>query len=188
VERAETPDSSGAASPNVDDESLRAAARELYRALSERSLKIACAESCTGGLVTAALTDLPGSSNVLWGGVVAYSNECKIRLLGVPRETIEGAGAVSREVAVAMAEGILKASGSVGGADMSLAITGIAGPGGGSADKPVGLVCFAWRLRGGMGREESAIFGGNRKTVRTAAAQRAMSVAVYIAEGLPSRR
>jgi len=132
--------------------------------------------------VTAALTDIPGSSEVLWGGVAAYSNECKVQLLGVPRETIETRGAVSPEVAAAMAEGMLKASGPEDGAEMSLAITGIAGPGGGSADKPVGLVCFAWRSRSGTGREETVVFEGDRKAVREAAALRAIEVATEMAE------
>jgi nicotinamide-nucleotide amidase len=172
------------------ESSLGAAALELFRALSERSLTIACAESCTGGLVTAALTDIPGSSAVLWGGVAAYSNECKVRLLGVPRGTLEARGAVSIEVANAMAEGVLAASGVAPGgpgADMSLAITGIAGPGGGSPDKPVGLVCFAWRSRSGEGREESTVFQGDRRAVREAAALRAMSVATDMAKALGPR-
>lgn len=162
---------------------MAAAARALFGALTERGLKIACAESCTGGLVTAALTDIPGSSTALWGGVAAYSNECKARLLGVPEETIGRHGAVSREVARAMAEGLLEASGGVGGADLSLAITGIAGPDGGSAEKPVGLVWFAWRARDGAAFEESAIFPGDRKAVREAAAERAMAGAAALVEG-----
>jgi nicotinamide-nucleotide amidase len=188
----------GSADANVEGAGLRAAARELYHALLERSLKIACAESCTGGLVTAALTDIPGSSEVLWGGVVAYSNECKIKLLGVPRAAIESHGAVSIEVARAMAEGILEASGPLdnfsasgplgdsSAADLALAITGIAGPGGGSAEKPVGLVCFAWRLRSGESREESCIFAGGRKAVRAAAAERAIKAATSLISGSPS--
>jgi nicotinamide-nucleotide amidase len=173
----------------VESAGLRAAARDLFRALSTQSLTIACAESCTGGLVTAALTDIPGSSDLLWGGVAAYSNECKIRLLGVPRAAIESHGAVSIEVAAAMAEGVLRASAPAGategGADIALSITGIAGPGGGSPEKPVGLVCFAWRTRSGIGREESAIFAGDRKAVREAAALRAIVVATAIIEGIP---
>jgi nicotinamide-nucleotide amidase len=178
----------GASSAAADAAGIAAAARSLFRALSERSLKIACAESCTGGLVTAALTDIPGSSAIVWGGVAAYSNECKSRLLGVPAATIESYGAVSREVAVAMAEGMLKASGETGGADLSLAITGIAGPDGGSAEKPVGLVWFAWRLRGGEGSEGSALFTGGRKAVREAAAKRALEGATALVEALePSK-
>jgi nicotinamide-nucleotide amidase len=168
---------------SVEDAGVVAAAQALFRALAKRGLRIACAESCTGGLVTAALTDIPGSSAVLWGGVAAYSNECKSRLLGVEAATIERYGAVSREVARAMAAGILEASGPVGGADLSLAITGIAGPDGGSEEKPVGLVWFAWRVRGREGREESALFPGGREAVREAAAERALAVAAALVEG-----
>jgi nicotinamide-nucleotide amidase len=148
----------------------REVAAGLFRVLSERGLKLACAESCTGGLVAETITDIPGSSKVLWGGVVAYSNECKSRLLGVPAETIENFGAVSREVAAAMAAGMLAAS----GADIALSITGVAGPGGGSTEKPVGLVWFAWRTKDGFSSEESVLFPGDRQAVRAAAAERAM--------------
>ncbi len=163
--------------------SLADAARSLFRALSDRGLTIACAESCTGGLVTAALTDIPGSSAVLWGGVAAYSNECKSRLLWVPSPLIAAHGAVSREVARSMAEGMMKAA----EADLSLAITGIAGPDGGSPEKPVGLVWFAWRSRGGEAFEESARFSGDRRAVREAAAERALSVAEALARRVEPR-
>jgi nicotinamide-nucleotide amidase len=166
---------------------LAAAARRLFEELKARSLMLACAESCTGGLVTAALTDIPGSSEVLWGGIAAYSNECKTRLLGVPREAIESHGAVSIEVAIAMAEGALRAGGPGAAIDLSLAITGIAGPGGGSEAKPVGLVCFAWRARTSEGRQESLIFPGGRKAVREAAALHALNVAASLAASLPRR-
>jgi nicotinamide-nucleotide amidase len=166
--------------------SLAEAALALYRALLGHGLRIACAESCTGGLVTAAITDIPGSSAVLWGGVAAYSNECKVALLGVAAGAIAEFGAVSREVAAAMAEGALAAS----GADIALAVTGIAGPDGGSADKPVGLVWFAWRDKSGSGREESAIFPGDRAAVRVAAAEFALRGAAELAAGgqaIPAR-
>jgi len=153
------------------------AARGLYRALLDRHIRLACAESCTGGLVTAAITDIPGSSEVLWGGIAAYSNECKSALLGIEPGLIAEFGAVSREVAAAMAEGALAAS----GAELSLAITGIAGPGGGSTDKPVGLVWFAWRSRDGRGTEESLIFQGDRAAVRQAAATHAIKGATRLA-------
>jgi nicotinamide-nucleotide amidase len=170
--------------------SLEDAARRLFEALSERGLKIACAESCTGGLATAALTEIPGSSAILWGGVAAYSNECKSRLLGVPPALIDAHGAVSREVARAMASGMLDAGSREGalGADLSLAITGIAGPEGGSAEKPVGLVWFAWRSLGGECFEESALFPGDRNAVRHAAAIRALSVAATFAMRLEPRK
>lgn len=163
----------GAGAADDSDESLGAAARTLFRELSDRRLRLACAESCTGGMVSEALTDIPGSSAVLWGTVVAYSNECKSRLLGVPPELIAEHGAVSRESARAMARGVFEAS----GADISLAITGIAGPVGGTPEKPVGLVWFGFRMAGngnGEAYEESEVFAGDRKAVRRAASERVM--------------
>lgn len=172
-----------AAGANIED-----AARGLFRILSERGLRLACAESCTGGMVTSAITDIPGSSAVLWGGVVAYSNECKMRLLGVPRTALAEYGAVSREVAREMARGALEAAEE---ADIALAISGIAGPDGGSREKPVGLVWFAFR-KAGIGAEgirnvesfeESRTFAGDRNAVREAAAAHAMLRAAELARG-----
>jgi nicotinamide-nucleotide amidase len=160
------------------------AAEALLRECLARGLTIACAESCTGGLVTAALTEIPGSSEALWGGVVAYSNGCKAKLLGVESEAIAEHGAVSREVAREMAAGALKAS----DADVSLAITGIAGPGGGTAEKPVGLVWFAWRTADGRSTEACERFEGTRAEVRAAAAERAMRGALALAVQTPARR
>jgi nicotinamide-nucleotide amidase len=124
---------------------VRDAANAVLAACRARGLKVATAESCTGGLVAGALTDIAGSSDVVDRGFVTYSNEAKQQMLGVPAETLKRHGAVSRETAEAMARGALgKAD-----ADLVVAITGIAGPGGGSADKPVGLVHFAAASRGG---------------------------------------
>jgi nicotinamide-nucleotide amidase len=161
-----------------------AAAEELLRECLARGLTIACAESCTGGLVTAEITEIPGSSEALWGGIVAYSNDSKARLLGVAPAAIAEHGAVSREVAREMAAGALKAS----GADISLAITGIAGPGGGTEEKPVGLVWFAWRAADGRSSEACERFEGSRAAVRKAAAERAMRGAMALAARTPSRR
>jgi nicotinamide-nucleotide amidase len=128
----------------VSDE-LRAAATAVLEACRARNLKVATAESCTGGLVAGALTDIAGSSDVVDRGFVTYSNEAKRQMLGVSAKILRDHGAVSRETAEAMARGALgKAN-----ADLVVAITGIAGPGGGSADKPVGLVHFAASSRGG---------------------------------------
>jgi nicotinamide-nucleotide amidase len=107
-------------------------------------LRVATAESCTGGLVSAAITDVPGSSDVFDRGFVTYSNAAKTDLLGVPAAVIAAHGAVSAETAKAMAEGALAHS----LADVAVAVTGVAGPGGGSAEKPVGLVHFACARRG----------------------------------------
>lgn len=120
------------------------AARDLLDAAKERGLRIATAESCTGGLIAGAITALPGSSLVLDRGFVTYSNEAKTELLGVPADLIREQGAVSKEVALAMAAGALNGS----PADIVVAVTGVAGPGGGSASKPVGLVHVAAARRG----------------------------------------
>jgi nicotinamide-nucleotide amidase len=120
-----------------------------------KALKIATAESCTGGLVAAAITAIPGASAVLERGFVTYSNEAKTEMLGVPAELIERRGAVSQEVALAMVEGALKNS----RADIAVAVTGVAGPDGGSEQKPVGLVHIAAAKRGGPRLHEERRFG-----------------------------
>ncbi len=121
------------------------AARRVLDANRAIGRTIAVAESCTGGLVSAALTELPGSSDVFLAGVVSYSNQAKIDLLGVGNDIVETFGAVSVASAWAMARGVLDRS----GADVAVAITGVAGPGGGSAKKPVGTVVFACAVKGG---------------------------------------
>lgn len=124
---------------------LRAAATRVLEQSRARGLTIATAESCTGGLVAAALTEIAGSSDVVDRGFVTYSNEAKQQMLGVPAATLKRHGAVSGQTAAAMAKGALKNS----PADIVVAITGIAGPGGGSKGKPVGLVYFAAASRDG---------------------------------------
>ena len=119
-------------------------AEALLEACRLRGLKIATAESCTGGLVVALLTEIAGASDVVERGFVTYSNAAKIEMLGVPAAVIDRHGAVSAAVAVAMAEGTLKHS----HADMAVAVTGVAGPGGGTDQKPVGLVYMAVERRG----------------------------------------
>jgi nicotinamide-nucleotide amidase len=114
-------------------------AHEVIAALKAKRWTIATAESCTGGLVAAALTSVSGSSEVVYGGYVTYANEAKIAMVGVPFGLLHEFGAVSKEVAAAMAEGAMQGA----GVHIAVAITGIAGPGGGSPDKPVGLVYFA---------------------------------------------
>jgi nicotinamide-nucleotide amidase len=138
----------------VSDEVQVAAAR-VFEALRAKKLKLVTAESCTGGLVAAAITEIPGSSEVLERGFVTYSNAAKQSELGVPQETIRARGSVSAETAEAMARGALERS----PADLSVAITGIAGPTGGSAEKPVGLVHFAAARRGGQPRLREVRFG-----------------------------
>lgn len=127
------------------DARLVEAAEMLLNKCSAAGLKIATAESCTGGLIAACLTEVAGSSNVVDCGFVTYSNEAKMEMLGVPADLLERHGAVSEAVVRAMAEGALARS----RADISIAVSGVAGPGGGSPDKPVGLVHFAVARRGG---------------------------------------
>ena len=154
-----------------------AAAQRIIRLCAERKLTIATAESCTGGLVAGALTEIAGSSSSVLCGFVTYSNEAKQRMLGVPEQTLIDHGAVSRETARAMAQGALKNS----PADLSVAITGIAGPGGGSAEKPVGLVQFAAALRGGKSIAREERFGDlSRGEIR----QRSVRVALGMLEEL----
>src|SRR5437899_12934084 len=142
------------------DEEAVAAARVLIDLCRRRSLKIAIAESCTGGLVAGALTEIPGSSDVVERGFVTYSNAAKEAMLGVPVAVLERQGAVSRETAEAMAAGALANS----RADLTVAITGIAGPGGGSAEKPVGLVHFAAASRDGRRLHREKRFGDIGRT------------------------
>jgi nicotinamide-nucleotide amidase len=122
------------------DTSIIRLAETVDRTLIARRQMIVTAESCTGGLIAGALTDIPGSSEAVFGGYVTYSNDAKIGMIGVDPELIRKYGAVSEEVARAMAEGALRTS----GAAVAIAVTGIAGPGGGTAAKPVGLVHFAY--------------------------------------------
>jgi nicotinamide-nucleotide amidase len=127
-----------------------------------RGWRIATAESCTGGLLAAALTAIAGSSDVVERGFVTYSNAAKSELLGVPPATIAQFGAVSAETAAAMAKGALARA----PVDLAVAVTGVAGPGGGSAQKPVGLVLFGLARRDGRSRTERRILPGDRTAVR----------------------
>ncbi|HMO09039.1 MAG TPA: nicotinamide-nucleotide amidohydrolase family protein [Paracoccaceae bacterium] len=151
-------------------------AAEVLAAARAAGLTVATAESCTGGLVAAALTDIAGSSEVFDRGFVTYSNAAKAAMLGMDAALIAAHGAVSEEVARAMAAGALAAS----GAGLAVAVTGIAGPGG-SGHKPEGRVCFALARRGGMLRSETVEFGAQgRARVRAAATAHALAL---LAEG-----
>jgi nicotinamide-nucleotide amidase len=134
---------------------VRDAAQRIVEDFTARKLTIVTAESCTGGLVGGALTEIAGSSAVVLCGFITYSNEAKHRMLGVPRDTLQQFGAVSQQTALAMAQGALRNS----DATIAVSITGIAGPGGGSADKPVGLVHFAAAKRGGKEIAREMRFG-----------------------------
>ncbi len=152
----------------TDSEALAA---KLGSLLLAGGLHVATAESCTGGLLAGAITSVAGSSDWFDRGFVTYSNEAKIELLGVARALIEGHGAVSEPVAAAMAAGALARS----RADLALAITGIAGPGGGTPAKPVGTVCFAWARRGnGPPSVRTEQLAGNRAAVREASVRIAL--------------
>jgi len=141
------------------------------RLLRERALTLACAESCTGGLIGHRLTDVPGSSAYFLESAVVYSNRAKARRLGVPAGLIERHGAVSGQVARAMADGVRRTS----GADLGLAVTGVAGPGGGTARKPVGLVYFALARARGVAVERH-IFAGGRSQVKLQSSQKALDI------------
>lgn len=147
-------------------------AAALLEACRARGVMLATAESCTGGLVAAALTAIAGSSDVVERGFVTYSNAAKHDLLGVPEATIRMHGAVSEPVARAMAEGALARS----RADIAISVTGLAGPGGGSADKPVGLVWFGLAQRDRAVASERRVFPGNRGAVRAAAVAQAFAL------------
>jgi nicotinamide-nucleotide amidase len=134
---------------------LRDEAARLLDALRARGQRIATAESCTGGLIAALLTEIPGSSDVVERGVVAYSNDAKIQMLRVPADLVATHGAFSEAVARAMAEGALRAS----QADIAVSVTGVAGPGGGSETKPVGLVHLAAARKGGRTLHRECRFG-----------------------------
>jgi nicotinamide-nucleotide amidase len=136
----------------------------LGQAAKARGVRIATAESCTGGLVAGAITDVAGSSDWFERGFVTYSNDAKREALGVAQSTLDAHGAVSEVVAMEMAVGALDAS----HADVAVAITGVAGPSGGTAAKPVGMVCFAWASRGGDAEAQTRRFPGDRAAVRQA--------------------
>ena len=151
----------------------RAKAEALVARLRERGLVVAAAESCTGGLVAAAITDVAGASDIFDRGFVTYSNAAKRDLLGVPEATLAEHGAVSAQTAQAMAVGALAHS----LADVSVAITGVAGPGGGSAEKPVGLVHFACARRGASVTLVERRFGPlSRDAIRAAAVKQALEM------------
>jgi len=165
------------------DADLKSRAAALIRAYTERGWMIATAESCTGGLVCGLLTEIPGSSTVVERGFVTYSNEAKIDLVGVPAGLIAAHGAVSEPVARAMAEGALARS----HAQVAVGVTGIAGPGGGTATKPVGLVHFALAAKGAPTLHLERRYGERgREAVRLAAVVDALGLLERALERLAS--
>jgi nicotinamide-nucleotide amidase len=166
----------------VSQAGLHAAAKSILQRARSRGLKIATAESCTGGLVAAALTEIAGSSDVFDRGFVTYSNDAKHAVLGVPAAVLKRYGAVSAETAAAMAKGALKHS----LADVAIAITGIAGPGGGSKQKPVGLVHFAAARRDGRHVAGVKRYGDiGRAKVRQRSVTEALRLLRVLAEAKP---
>ncbi len=149
---------------------IESLASQVGQQLLLREMMVTCAESCTGGLAAGALTDIAGSSAWFERGFVTYSNHAKIEMLGVAPDLIEMHGAVSEDVARAMAEGALLES----RAQVAFSITGIAGPGGGTRDKPVGTVCFGWVLMEQPAQSETQHFAGDRAQVRQQSVRHAL--------------
>lgn len=149
----------------ADHDAIKELAAALVAELAEASKAVATAESCSGGWIAKAITDIPGSSLVFHYGIVSYSNGAKESLLGVKTDTLEQHGAVSEAVVAEMAEGALHLS----GADVAVAVSGVAGPDGGSKDKPLGMVWFAWAVRDGSKEKVTTScmqFDGDRELVR----------------------
>ena len=157
-------------------------AKALLQHLRRRHLRLATAESCTGGMIAAALTEIAGSSDVVERGFIVYSNEAKTDLLGVPADLIAKHGAVSEAVARAMAEGAITRS----RAEIAVAVTGIAGPGGATPTKPVGLVHLAVARRGGETRHRREVFPGDRRGIRHATVVAAFDMVEVEARAVPA--
>ncbi len=149
-------------------------AERIGRKLSDKKWRLSVAESCTGGLVSKLITDVAGSSQWFDRGFVTYTNEAKMAMLKVPQTILEKYGAVSLQTVEAMALGVLRNSPS----EIALAISGVAGPGGGSEEKPVGMVCFAWADKMGESSSEIKQFSGDREAIRLKAAHYALKVLI----------
>jgi nicotinamide-nucleotide amidase len=162
----------------LSDDRIRALAEAVLARCRDKKLMVATAESCTGGLIAGALTDIAGSSDVVERGFVTYSNRAKTEMLSVPAALIAWHGAVSAEVARAMATGALAHA----PVELAVAVTGIAGPGGGSAEKPVGLVHLAVARRGEKVQSEQQTFPGDRAAIRHATVERALELLLAAAE------
>jgi len=157
---------------------FRRKAARIVRDCASSHLRIALAESCTGGYLAKLITDIPGSSEALWGGLVVYSNEAKMRFAGVRAQTLATEGAVSAKTVTELVEGLFAGT----PADVALAISGIAGPGGGSPQKPVGTVWIAVALRGGKIHTRRESFRGGRNSVRRMACRVSLDYLIDILE------
>ena len=162
----------------MSDDRISALAEQVLALCREKKIMLATAESCTGGLIAGALTEIAGSSDVVERGFVTYSNRAKNEMLGVAAPLIAWHGAVSAEVARAMATGALAHA----PVELAVAVTGIAGPGGGSPDKPVGLVHLAVARRGEKVQNEHQVFPGDRTAIRQATVLRALEMLLAAAE------
>lgn len=157
----------------MPDNDIAALAGQVLEHLRRSGRRLVTVESCTGGLIGAALSDIPGSSDVLEGGFITYSNALKVSAVSVPETVLAQYGAVSLQTAQAMAEGgLLNAA----GADIAVSVTGIAGPGGGSVTKPVGTVCFGLAVRTGLSSVVQCHFAGDRSSIRSQAVQQALQM------------
>lgn len=145
--------------------------RKIIEKLIEKGIVVATAESCTGGMISSTITDVPGSSAIFGYGMVTYSNEAKMKILGVKEDTLKQFGAVSKETAYEMAEGLK----SVSCADVAVSVTGIAGPGGGSAEKPVGLVYMGIATEEGIFTKKN-FFHGTRDEIRNQTVNTALNL------------
>ncbi len=152
--------------------------KKLGRLLLKKNLSLSICESCTGGMLGAIITSIPGSSEYFKGGIIAYSNEIKNKIVGVKASTLKKFGAVSKETAKEMAQGVKNLIGS----DIGISITGIAGPGGGTKTKPVGLV-YIGMAKGKKVKVEKNIFSGNRQQIRKKACINALKLTIQIIEG-----
>lgn len=169
---------------SLTDMEVRAPEEVLVKLLAKKHLTLACAESCTGGMLASRIVSVPGASEIFLGGVVSYANSAKTALLGVSPETLARFGAVSRETACEMARGARLRF----GADAALSTTGIAGPGGGTSEKPVGTVWIGFSSEKG---EEAAVFhltGTDRTGVRTRAVEEALKIMLENTCKLPFKR
>ncbi len=150
--------------------------KDVSTQLNEKNLLLSTAESCTGGWLAKTITDLAGSSTIFDRGFVTYSNEAKQEMLGVAEKTLENFGAVSEQVVLEMAEGAIKNS----AANIAISISGVAGPGGGTDDKPVGMVCFGWLISGENSQAETMYFDGDRDSVRKQSVEYALKILLRI--------
>jgi nicotinamide-nucleotide amidase len=153
--------------------------QKVSKKLHENILSLVSAESCTGGWMAKQITDLAGSSAIFDRGFVTYSNQAKHEMLGVLEETLDEFGAVSEEIVIEMVEGALKHS----HADIAVSISGVAGPSGGTEEKPVGMVCFGWMRRDESPRAATKIFDGGRDSVRAQSVEYSLNGIIELIDG-----